>query len=310
MKLKWQLLKQISYLKNILWVFYKDKYYWSFFLAISFGLIIYVLNNFFYPNNFWNNFATNKGIEVWFCEYTDMKKLVRQPINTFTNIWYVVNAIFFLSKGFSDYIKPYSHNLISANPYYSFLLGIISIYTFLSSTFFHSSLISIASKLDYSAVYSISLFPLMYYTHRILLKARNKPTNAKHPKEVKLIVFIFSIIYLILTFLVPLEAVHSIVLTFIFLTAIGGYYLEKTEPNKTNKLYLSLMVITITIAVILFKMDYEKIGCNPDSFLQAHSLWHIFNSLTVFYIYLYFRSENYDTEKDLKVKAIKEKYNK
>jgi len=308
MRIKWQALRQLIYLKNILWSFYKDKYYWSFFAASLFGLLIYIINHFFYPSNFWNNFATDKDIDLWFCEYTDMKRLVRQPINTFTNIWYVVNAIFFLSKGFSDYKNPKSYNLITANPYYSILLGVISIYTFASSTFYHSSLISIASKLDYSAVYSISLFPLMYYTHRILLRKRNKTTQIKHPKEVKGIILVFSIIYIYLTFFVPLEFVHPLVLLFIIMTALGGFYLEKVEPNKTNKLYLSLMVITISIAVFLFKIDYEKIGCNPESFLQPHSLWHIFNSLTIFYIYLYFRSENYNSDKDLKVKKMKNKF--
>jgi len=308
MKLKWFTYRYLVYIKHILWYFYKDKYYWSFLMATFFAIAIYAINYFFYPSNFWNQFTINKGIEVWFCEYTDMQRLVRQPINTFTNIWYVVNAIFFLSKGFSDRRKPKPFNLITANPYYSILLGLISIYTFLSSTFYHSSLISVASKLDFSAVYSISLFPLMYYAHRIVLIKRNKATNIKHPNEVKVIIFIFSIIYLLLTFLVPLEYVHPIVLSFIVLTGLGGFYLEKIQPNKTNKAYLLLMVLTISIAVVLFKMDYTKIACNPDSFFQAHSLWHIFNSFTVFYIYLYFRSENYQIDKDIKVKIIKENH--
>jgi hypothetical protein len=37
-------------------------------------------------------------------------------------------------------------------------------------------------------------------------------------------------------------------------------------------------------------------------------LWHVANSLTVFYIYLYFRSENYSPEKDVKVQVIRKKH--
>ena len=91
------------------------------------------------------------------------------------------------------------------------------------------------------------------------------------------------------------------------LTAVGGLYLEKNVQNKSNRLYLLLMVITITIAIILFKMDISKIGCDPESFFQAHSLWHIFNSFTVFYIYLYFRSENYKPSEDKKIAHLREK---
>lgn len=194
-----------------------------------------MLNYFFYPSNLWRNFTIEKAIEVLFCEFTDLKKVVRQPVNTFTNIWYVVNAMFFLSKGLSDKKKPNSFNLITANPYYSIALAFISFYTFVCSTFFHSSLIAIASKLDYSAVYSIVLFPLMYYSHSVLLLVRNKPTHIKHPKEVKILLLIFTFIYILLTFLVPLKHVHSIVLVCIMLTAMGGLYLEKKRIKQSRQ---------------------------------------------------------------------------
>lgn len=304
MKIKRFSLRYLIYTKEIIFQFYKDKLYWSFFAAIVFGLLIYFLNHFFYPTNFWDNYTIEKGIEVAFCEFTDLKKLVRQPINTFTNVWYVVNAIFFLSKGISDYKNPNSFNLITANPYYSILLGFVSIYTFLCSTFFHSSLISVASNLDFSAVYSIALFPMMYYSHRILLLVRKKSTHEKHPKEVKLLIAIFSVIYVLLTFF-GMDYVHPIVFTFILLTALGGFYLERKEPNKSNPFYLILMVVFISIALFLFEMDNAELICNPDSFIQPHSLWHIFNSMTVYYIYLYFRSENYQPHKDEKIKELR-----
>jgi len=117
-----------------------------------------------------------------------MLKIVRQPINTFTNFGYLVNAIFFLSKGMSDSRKSYAFNLITANPFYSWVLGLISIYTFACSTFFHSSLIKVASNLDFSAVYSISLFPLMYFSHRFILLLRGKPSKQKHPLETRSLV--------------------------------------------------------------------------------------------------------------------------
>ncbi|MGB0885951.1 MAG: ceramidase domain-containing protein [Chitinophagales bacterium] len=306
MKIKWFTFRHLIYIKNILLEFYKEKLYLSFALAVAFAALIYFLNYFFYPSDLWSSFTIEKGIEVLFCEFTDLKRVVRQPVNTFTNIWYAVNAIFFLSKGISDRKKPNSFNLITANPYYSIALGFISIYTFVCSTFFHSSLIAIASTLDFSAVYSIALFPLMYYSHRILLLLRKKPTNVFHPNEVKILLIVFTTIYFVLTFLVPLYYVHPVVLACIILTALGGFYLEKKEPNKADKRYLVLMVVFISIAVFLFKLDFSKVGCDPDSFLQAHSLWHIFNSMTVFYLYLYFRSENYTPAKDKKIKSIRE----
>ncbi|MFT6686597.1 MAG: hypothetical protein ACJAVH_001869, partial [Bacteroidia bacterium] len=182
------------------------------------------------------------------------------------------------------------------------------LYTFACSTFFHSSLIEFASNLDFSAVYSISLFPLMYFTHRFILLLRGKPSNVKHPKETTWLVIAFTLVYLILTFAVPMNYVHPIVVGFIVSTGILGYILERKDPNKTVKAYLLFMVIFITAAMVFFKMDIAKIGCNPDSFIQPHSLWHILNGFAVFYFYMYIRSENYIPEKDDKLLPFKEAY--
>lgn len=306
MQLKRISLKYLVYLRTIIWQFYKDKIYYALGASVVFGLVIYAVNHFLYPSSFWFNFTTENGIDTWFCERTDMLKLVRQPINTFTNFGYLVNAIFFLSKGISDSRKPYAFNLITANPFYSWVLGFVSIYTFTCSTFFHSSLIEVASDLDFSAVYSISLFPLMYFSHRFILLLRGKPSNQRHPYETRWLVFVFTLIYIILTFVISMKYVHPIVLGFITSTGVLGYILEKKDPNKTTKAYLLFMVIFITAAMVFFKMDIAKIGCNPDSFIQPHSLWHILNSFAVFYFYLYIRSENYVAEKDEKLLPFKE----
>lgn len=308
MKLRTVSLKHLVYLRTIIWQFYKDKLYYVFGASVLFGIIIYVLNHFFYPSNFWNHFTTDKGIDIWFCEFTDMKKLVRQPINTFTNLWYIINAIFFISKGISDSRKPYAFNLITANPFYSYVAGFAALYTFIGSTFFHSSLISIASDIDFSAVYSVSLFPLMYFTHRLVLLIRKKPTNVKHPIESTILVIIFTLIYLLLTFIISMDYVHPIVLTFITLTVFLGFLLEKIQPNKTNKAYLLAVSIFITVAIVFFKMDTAKVGCDPDSFIQPHSLWHICNAMAVFYFYLYIRSENYIPEKDEKLLPFRKEF--
>ncbi|MCB9255808.1 MAG: ceramidase domain-containing protein [Chitinophagales bacterium] len=308
MKIRRFSLKYLVYLRIIIWQFYKDKIYYALGASVLFGIIIFLINHFFYPSNFWFNFTTDNNIDVWFCEKTDMLKFVRQPINTFTNFGYMVNAIFFLSKGFSDARKARSFNLITANPFYSIVLGLTSIYTFLCSTFFHSSLIELASNLDFSAVYSISLFPMMYFSHRFILLKRKKESKIKHPFETRVLVIVFSLIYLLLTFAVPLNHVHEIVACLILLTGILGYLLEKKDPNKTNKAYLIFMVIFISVAMLFFKLDIAKIGCNPDSFIQPHSIWHVCNSLAVFYFYLYIRSENYEANKDEKLLPFREEF--
>ena len=53
------------------------------------------------------------------------------------------------------------------------------------------------------AVYSLSLFPLMYFTHRVWLLSAGLPSNTKHTKSTTTVVTVFSILYLLLTFFLP-----------------------------------------------------------------------------------------------------------
>ncbi len=296
------------YMRAVLWRHHKRSIILSLIATILFGCIIATLNYFFYDTGFWNQFRFKQSVFNWFCEYTDPKKLIRQPMNTFTNIAYIVNSVYFFERGLNDIRKKSAYNLITAHPFYSFTLSAISFYTFCGSTFYHSSLIEVASNVDFSAVYSVSLFPLMYFTHRMFLFVAKIETNVLHKKGLIVLLTSFTIIYLMLTFVISMKHIHEIVLTFIILTGFFGFILEKADPGKTNKLYLALMVITITTAVVFFKFDIEKIWCIPDSYIQPHSIWHLCNGFAVFYFYLYIRSERYKPHNDQKVMHLKNQF--
>ncbi len=298
----------ISYLRVILWQFYKSHILFAMLICILFGLLIAFINTYFYPSYYWYNFSYDKSIEFLFCEYTDMNRFVRQPVNTFTNIFYVAITYFFVNKGRQDAIDYRPYNLVTANPLYSYIMAFILFYTFICSTFFHSSLIHFASKLDYSAVYSVSLFPIMYFSHRFMLVLRNKKITLKHPKETRLLAIIFTSIYLVLTFLLPDYLVHPIVLILIIGLIVLGVLFEVKQVNYTNKLYLLLTSLFISVAIFFFKIDFTKIACNPNSIFQPHSFWHLLNALAIFYFYLYIRSENYSPKHDIKLEKYKSKF--
>ncbi len=291
---RYALLRKLAFLRSVVWQIYRDKVLISLIATVLFGLGIFLLNHLFYPSRLWNKLSWEKGIDLWFCEFTDMKKLIRQPVNTFTNFAYFVTGMFYFSKGREDSRKSRAYNLITANPYYSITLGVIYFYTFACSTFFHASLVEVASDLDFSAVYSICLFPLMYFMHRVVLYIQNKPSNLKHRKESTTLILTFSSFYLFLTFIVGLDYAHELVLIIVALVVIAGTWLESKDPGKTNKRYLAITTVSIILAIMFFAFDTRKILCIPDSVIQPHSLWHLLNATSVFFFYLYIRSENYD----------------
>ena len=304
---RYRLKKRFVFLRQLFVEAYRERFIVSVVALSVFATSIAILNNYFYDTGVWSGYNIEPDIENWFCEFTDMKRVVRQPINTFTNFIYLIFGMYFISKGFGDIKRKRTFNLITANHFYSFVLAAISFYVFVCSSFFHSSLVKVASNLDFSAVYSITLFPLMYLSHRFLLFIRNKPSNVKHWNERLLMIIIFTTIYIILTFIVPLTYVHEFVGIFILLIFSFGYYLEKKDSNQTNKNYLLLSVLSIIIAIVFFEFDIKKIWCHPHSWINPHSLWHLFNGTSLMFFYMYIRSERYDYEKDNLRKRVNDK---
>jgi UDP-N-acetylmuramyl pentapeptide phosphotransferase/UDP-N-acetylglucosamine-1-phosphate transferase len=131
----------------------------------------------------------------------------------------------------------------------------------------------------------------MYFTHRIWLLKIGVPSNQKHPQSTRILIGFFSIIYLLLTFFLPEEPRNLVVLGLIITLMIFGILVEREDSGKTNRKYLAISIASVSFAVMWFVFDVYKIYCNPDSFIQPHSLWHLFSGIAAFYFYMYIRSE-------------------
>ncbi|XVJ65054.1 MAG: hypothetical protein HEQ40_02335 [Lacibacter sp.] len=259
-------------------------------VTVFFGLLIWWLNKNPVLEGLWNNFIIDKRVPASFCEQVHINSLFRQPVNSFSNIVYLLTAVIILSGLWkSRHANTKGH--LSESNIFCVLFSIVLLYVFVASTFYHASLIGIAHTLDYSAVFSFSLFPFMYFLYQWwLLKKKTLSIKEKQKSEIRFLL-LFSGANLGLTLLTPKgkEQMVAILLVLLFLaSAIITVIIEKHKPG-TN--YLIYTIIAVIAAVILFEFDKYKIVCNPKSIFQPHSLWNIFIGLSAFWFYLYMRSE-------------------
>jgi len=259
--------------------------------GILFATGIWLLNQAPSLRGYWYRFNTEAEMGTFFCEKTIMDHFVRQPMNTFSNFIYWLTAVVILNRGWKDRTKRNRYNIISANPFYSFTLGGIMLYIFCSSVFFHSSLIHFAGELDFSAVYCLSLFPFMYFTHRLWLLRLGIPSNQRHAKSTRTLIVVFTLAYFLLTFGTPGFDRNYIVLAIIVMVVGFAIAVERYDPGKTNHYYLVTCMLSILFAAMWFGFDLHKVFCDPDSLIQPHSLWHLFSGIAAFYFYMYIRSE-------------------
>lgn len=88
-------------------VFKMSKRRWVILLVTFFlyGFAIWWLNMFSNILYFWDKFYTENTTAAFFCERAEMQMLIRQPINTFSNIVYWLVAVAILRRGWKDQSK-------------------------------------------------------------------------------------------------------------------------------------------------------------------------------------------------------------
>ena len=205
--------------------------------TLIFGCAIWWLNQQPSLQNIWNNYDFDKHELISFCEKTDMIKFIRQPVNTFSNIVYLIVAIFILRK-----IPTEKRNATTYTDY-KILFGYILLYVFCVSTFYHASLICVALRLDYSGVYLLSLFPLMYFSPR-WSDSRMARWRLKQLAFARILFSIFFIVWLLLSILIPSGNLGILTVVIIFVCVAIAYTITKAHRGKANLQYLILSILS------------------------------------------------------------------
>ena len=79
---------------------------------------------------------------------------------------------------------------------------------------------------------------------------------------------------------------------------IGGYGVALADryyyPTRRMDIkWMGLSFLSLIIAFICRVLDVQRLWVfpGPDTWLQGHSFWHLFTSLSIYYLYIHHRSE-------------------
>lgn len=272
-------------------------------ITLLFALAIWWLNHNPLLQDFWKDFPADHKTVKMFSEKIEMNRPVRHPVNVFSGIIYLIVAIIIFKESQKKLKNsdPYSQN--KKNRIHEIFFAFILLYVFFGSTFYHASLIKLALKIDYSAVYFFSLFPVMYFSCRWLLTNNEEQLRFSKNKITVVVYLIYISVCLLLSFFTPRgkeQIVSFVCILMFFAFAIANIL---ANPKKTDINYLIFSVVCTMIAFIWFELDTHKILYNANSYFQLHSFWNLFIGLSGFYFYIFIRSEhlgNSGTEGKLK----------
>lgn len=249
-------------------------------LAIWFGL------DSFFTGSVWDGMVVSKSaLVVEYCEFNNVARFFHQRMNTYSNLAYFFFGVLILLIAYDDYknegIKR--QNRLESFPMLSALMGICFVYLSFGSAFFHASLTWIGQRVDMNGTYGITLVLVSIGLYHVLHKVRLTPL-AKAIWAIALVILI--VLFLEIALLIPSSRLlPGLILALLVVVAINYVQFRK---KRSGLLAIASFVLLI-VAVRFRALDVQKIGCDPHSLIQGHSIWHLLTALSSVCSYSFFR---------------------
>ncbi len=258
--------------------------FWPFINTFFIGFFLWLIYK-IGGNVDWNNVLISTPNQ--FCEI-DQGGAIRQPINTFTNLFYIFIGFIILQLGIFDLHDPKPHNFLVRFPLFSIVLGCCAVYVGVGSCFYHASLTELSKRIDGSGVMACFILPLWYSWFRLWGHVNMKKSAQFILRTYQGVILAFLTLNILLfAFKAPHREISTIIVPLTILTLL---YTNLKYKLKFKYKYLWLSIASIITAKAMWLIDIHHLYCNND-WIQFHAFWHIMSAVALIFIYLFFRSE-------------------
>jgi len=293
---------------------------------------------------FWRNdeARTTRG---W-CELQEADVLMEQESNALSNLGFCGFGMIVVACGLADLAREKSvfpvltrrspaygqdgefleharRNHITTFPLLSFIYGLSSTFLGIGSFMMHSYSSDLTQLLDVGGIF-VALAVPMHYSSLFFLDVnapRARILVARAAVVLAILVTDFLMVYYkweIKTNMAMIGMILVIVLMGVGSTCVHrsrhlepNFFSHQVEWRFRGWLYLALGGLSLALGFTCWQLDVRGIWCSPNSFLQGHSLWHLFCALALFCTYFFLRSEvtlyAQDTETSAELQAVDSK---
>lgn len=207
---------------------------------------------------------------VKWCEET-LCQWISEPANTWSNVLYILVAIYFLFQWRNHPFLPLRYAPIGI-----FLMGTFSL-------IYHLSNFYPTQFLDFLGMFLCIYNLLMMNIHRLI-----KLSRVQYLSIYILLISLSSLtVHLAYISHIPVQATVLVMVSAIVVTEILCIY--KKKGGKNYKDYF-IGFIFLVLAASCSVLDVKRIWCDPSNhWLQGHAMWHILSALMIFYMHLYYQ---------------------
>lgn len=265
-----------------------------FMLPISFLILLIILiiflGNIDYSWKDWRP-ATCMSTRIGcFCE--EIKDgTIKQPVNTWSSLTFTFLGFIIFTQALVDLRKKKpisSNNPMSTKLVYPLIYCISLIVIGLGSAFYHASLSFVGQSFDVLGMYLFVSFYIVYNLSRLY-----------QLKEYTIYILFILINAVLLYFLILHPELRRYIFAIALLTALFLEILLRKKKNiKIKNRYIFYGFFIMLFSFIIWILDTLRIICSPQSFFQLHSIWHIGGAIAAAFLYLYFRSEDSNLDRE------------
>jgi hypothetical protein len=263
------------------------------FLVTTLGLMY--CHHLYMHTDLWSHMPVASGNAFHFCEANHMDEAIRQPSNTWSNLGYLAVGLFALTLAVHDYKnkkRDESENFLVRYPLFSVMYALSCFYLFIGSFMYHASLTAFFQKLDQTGLYSVIAMILVLNLYKIFPYFNHRGSTRNSHKWAKVLVIVLNIAFFNWLWRININALVPGLLLMIIIT--GMYYTLAINRTAYFTKYMYAAFLIMFAAGSVWILDRQRVVCQPDSFLQGHALWHILTAVSIFFIYLYYRSGSLD----------------
>lgn len=270
--------------------------------AIIFLLTTLTLLNIYHTYqhyDLWSGMPEAGGNAFHFCEANRMDEAIRQPSNTWSNLGYLIVGLFALTLAVHDYKKKdrrASGNFLVMYPFFSVMYGLSCLYLFVGSFMYHASLTMLFQKMDQTGLYSVICMILILNIYKINPYIYHKGEWKSTQGLAKLIIIILNIAFFKWLWKLEINILVPVMLIIAISTSV--YYIRKVSNTAYFVKYMYAAFFILFGAGSIWMLDRQGVACSPQSVVQGHAVWHILTAVSMFFIYLYYRSGTLQTVPD------------
>lgn len=229
-------------------------------------------------NGFWSSWQRASCLPDCWCEAPRLDAMVVEPANTWTNISFIIAAIFIFRSVKST--NP-TKNYLSEDKRFAYLYGSSLFFLGLGSFFFHASLTFWGQWFDLLGMYFITFYFIIYNFVR---------TGQMQFKT-------FAVTYIIsvacagtLIYFVP-ESRRGLFAISIVVILVVNLLINNRIKAKINHKVLFATLAVFGIGISSWNLDKHKIICDPYALFNGHGVWHFCVGLAAYMVYRYYLTE-------------------